>query len=313
MSPHVHVIFGTGPVGVWTARALLEMGQPVRAVNRTGRRPGLMPEAVEIVAADAADASQAVAAARGASAVYQALNPPYDRWPDLFPPLQRAVMDAARTAGARYVSIDNLYGYGAVAGALTESTPQTPNSKKGRLRAGMTRDVLDAHARGDLRVAVLQSSDYYGPGVRMSQLGERAFPPLLAGRAADLAGRADVPHSYAYIEDVGRAAAVLGTDDEAPGRVWFAPHAPAVTQRAMVEETCRQLGIEPRIRVIGPLMMRMAGLFVPAARESVEMLYQFMAPWVVSSSAIQTAFGLQPTPVAEGLKRTIEWWKGETK
>jgi nucleoside-diphosphate-sugar epimerase len=311
MANQLHVIFGTGPVGIWTARALVETGRAVRAINRTGKRPALMPAEVDVVAADASDPTQAAAAARGAAVVYQALNPPYDQWPALFPPLQRAVMDAARAAGARYVSIDNLYGYGPAAGTLTEATPQAPNSKKGRLRAGMTREVLAAHARGDLRVAILQSSDYYGPGVTMSQFGERTFGPMLAGRAADVAGSADLPHSYAYIEDVGRAAAVLGTRDEALGRIWFAPHAPAVTQRAMIEEACRQLGVAPRVRVIGPLMMRMAGLFVPAARESVEMLYQFTAPWVVSSAAIETSFGLTPTPIAEGLKRTIEWWKGK--
>jgi nucleoside-diphosphate-sugar epimerase len=309
MAATLHVIFGTGPAGTWTARALRSMGCAVRAVNRSGRRPGLMPENVEIVAADVADARQAMEATRGAAVVYQALNPPYDRWPELFPPLQRAALEAARAAGARYVSIDNLYGYGRVAGAFTEQTPQRPHTKKGRLRAAMTRGVLDAHARGDLRAAVLQSSDYYGPGVTMSQFSARTFPPMLAGKPADVAGRADLPHSYAYIEDVGRAAAALGTSDEALGRVWFAPHAPAISQRAMVEEACRQLGVPPRVRVIGPLMMRLAGLFIPAARESVEMLYQFTEPFVVSSEAIETAFGLAPTPLAEGLRRTIEWWK----
>ena len=306
-----HVIFGTGPAAIWTARALREMGLTVRAVNRTGKRPALMPAEVDVVAADASDPAQTTLMARGADAVYQALNPPYDKWVELFPPLQRAVMEAARAAGARYVSIDNLYGYGAITGTLTEQTPMQPNSRKGRLRAGMTREVLDAHARGELRAAVLQASDYYGPGVRMSQFGERTFPPLLAGKPADVAGSADLPHAYAYIEDVGRAAAVLGTRVEATGRVWFAPHAPAVTQRAMVEEASRQLGIPPRIRVISPLMMRMAGLFVPAARESVEMLYQYTEPWVVSSAAIETAFNLAPTRIPEGLKRTLEWWRGK--
>jgi nucleoside-diphosphate-sugar epimerase len=132
---------------------------------------------------------------------------------------------------------------------------------------------------------------------------------MLAGKPADVTGCADAPHSYAYIEDVGRAAAVLGTRDEALGRVWFAPHAPAITQQAMIEEACRQLGIPPRVRVIGPLMMRLAGLFITAARESVEMLYQFTEPFVVSSSAIESAFGLKPTPIAEGIARTLEWYQ----
>ena len=309
MSGGLHLIFGTGPAGIWTARALGEMSLPVRAVNRTGKRPGLMPAETEVVAADASDVRQAIEAARGAAVVYQALNPPYDKWLELFPPLQRAAMEAARAAGARYVSIDNLYGYGPARGTLTEQTRPQPNSRKGRLRLAMTQEVLEAHARGELSAAILQASDYYGPGVLQSQFGERTFKPMLAGKPADVVGSADVKHAYAYIEDVGLAAAVLGTRAEAPGRVWFAPHAPAVTQRAMVEEACRQLGIPPRIRVISPLMMRLAGLFVPAARESVEMLYQYTEPWVVSSKAIERAFALRPTPIAEGLKRTGEWWK----
>jgi hypothetical protein len=38
-------------------------------------------------------------------------------------------------------------------------------------------------------------------------------------------------------------------------------------------------------------------------------LYQFMGPWVVCSAAIESAFGLTPTPTAEGLKKTVEWWR----
>ena len=32
----LHVIFGTGPAGCWTAQALIDMGEAVRAVNRSG-------------------------------------------------------------------------------------------------------------------------------------------------------------------------------------------------------------------------------------------------------------------------------------
>ena len=51
----LHVIFGTGPVGCWTARALCEPGIPVRAVNRSGRRPDLLPDGVQLGAADRCD------------------------------------------------------------------------------------------------------------------------------------------------------------------------------------------------------------------------------------------------------------------
>ncbi len=105
MTDQTHVIFGTGPVGCWIARVLRELNIPVRAVNRSGGRPDLMPEDVEIAAADVSDAAEAIAAARGAAAVYQSLNPPYHQWHDYFPGLQAGALAAARNAGARYTSL----------------------------------------------------------------------------------------------------------------------------------------------------------------------------------------------------------------
>src|SRR5918996_5522616 len=103
----LHVIFGTGPVGCWTAQALRRLGIRVRAVNRSGERPDLMPTDADIVAADLSDTAQAREAARGASVLYQALNPPYHRWHQLFPGLQAAALAAALAENARYVSIEN--------------------------------------------------------------------------------------------------------------------------------------------------------------------------------------------------------------
>lgn len=308
MPTELHVIFGTGPVGCWTARALCSQGRAVRAVNRSGVRPALIPAEVEMVKADVADPTQAVAAATGASTIYQALNPPYHLWHELFPALQAAALAAARTASARYVSIENLYMYDS-SKPMTEATPVAPISRKGALRQQMAEEVMAAHARGDVRTTALRSSDYYGPGVIGSALGERVFGNLVAGKKAQLSGSAEMPHSFSYIEDVGLAAAALGSHDTALGQVWIAPHAPARTQGQMVEEACRVLGVEPRFSAVSPLMMRVVGLFVPAARASVEMMYQFTAPFVVESSRSEREFSLSATPIPAAIERTIVWYR----
>ena len=185
METRLHVIFGTGPVGCWTARSLVDRGLPVRAVNRSGARPGLLPEEVELVKADVADPAQAVAAAEGATVVYQALNPPYHQWEELFPALQAGALAAARAAGARYVSIENLYLYDSSA-VMTEDSRVAPASKKGELRRRMAEEVAAAHRDGAVRATQLRSSDYYGPGVTGSALGDRVFPPLIAGKKAQV-------------------------------------------------------------------------------------------------------------------------------
>jgi len=308
MSNGLHVILGTGPVGCWTARALRDLQIPVRAVNRTGQRPELLPADVELIVADASDAAQLTVAAQGAAVVYQALNPAYHQWHQHFPGLQAAALAAATATGARYVSIENLYMYDA-SKPITEDSPIAPRSRKGALRARMAAEVMAAHRRGEIRATALRSSDYYGPGVLGSALGEIVFGNLVSGKKAQVGGSAVQPHSWAYIEDVGRAAARLGTRDEALGQAWIAPHAPACTQGEMVEKACRVLGIVPRVTVVSPFMMRLAGLFIPAARESVEMMYEFTEPFVVDSSRMQRAFALEPTALDMAVERTANWYR----
>jgi nucleoside-diphosphate-sugar epimerase len=305
----LHVIFGTGPVGCWIARALVDRGLAVRAVNRSGARPGLLPEEVELVKADVTDAAQAIAASAGATTVYQALNPPYDKWHDVFPVLQAGALAAAKAADARFISIENLYMYDSSA-VMTEDARIAPVSKKGELRRRMADEVAAADRSGDVRAAQLRSADYYGPGVTESAAGDLVIGRLLAGKKAQVGGSASQPHSYAYIEDVGRAAAELGVRDETLGRVWFSPHAPAVTQGEMVAGICRELGREPSLSVISPTMMRLAGLFSPGAKETVEMLYEFTQPFVVDASRSERELGLVPTPVEEGIRRTVAWYQG---
>ena len=228
----LHVVFGTGPAGTRTAAALVEAGYRVRAVNRSGARGEFMPGDVEVVAvADASDFDAATKAAEGASVVYQCLSPPYHQWPELFPGLQRGVVAAAQRMGARYVSLENLYGLGRVTGPMTERTPRRPCSIKGRVRAAMAEELRALSERGELEVATGRAADYYGPGVMNSALGAMAFEPLIAGKKVSLVGSADVLHSYAYIEAVGRGLAKLGSTDVAFGRTWNLPHAPPLTGR----------------------------------------------------------------------------------
>jgi nucleoside-diphosphate-sugar epimerase len=307
-----HLIFGTGPAACWTARALRERGVTVRAVNRSGRRPALMPADVAIAATDLMDASQTVAAARGARVVYQAAGPAYSNWAGTFPTLQANIVDAARHTGAAYVSVENLYMLDADV-TMTETSPVGPRSGKGALRQSMHEALMDHHRRGDLRVVTVRSSDYYGPGVTTSGMGQRMFGPLVRGKAASVMGRADLPHSVAFIEDVGRALATAGCSDDPQvwGRVWLAPHADPVTQAWMVDTAGRLLGRPCRLSVLGPWMLRLAGLFNADAKASIEMQYQWTAPFVVDARLSQQVLGLVPTPLEHGLRRTLDWYAAQ--
>ena len=173
--------------------------------------------------------------AADADTVYFCLNAPnYHRWAEEFPPLQRAVLGAAKAAEAKLVVLENLYMYGPTAGPLRETTPVNPTSAKSRTRADMSAELLDAHQRGDVRVVIGRASDFIGPGVRDSAFGEFVFEPALAGKRAQTMGRPDTLHTYSYVPDVGRNLVLLGSHDDAYGRAWHLPNPVTRTTRQII-------------------------------------------------------------------------------
>ncbi|MFV6032602.1 NAD-dependent epimerase/dehydratase family protein [Streptomyces sp. NPDC056264] len=311
-----HVVFGSGAVGTAVAEALVRQGESVRIVNRSGRAD--VPAGVEVVAGDAADPAFTTAVAAGAAVVYQALNPPYHRWLQEFPALQAGVLAAAEASGARMVSMDNVYSYGAPGGRpFTEETPEAATTRKGRLRGRMARDLLAAHRAGRVEVAIGRASDYFGPrGGAQSNLGDLVVPALLAGRTATVLGDPDQPHTYTYIPDIGEALALLGRHPDAPGRVWHLPNDPHTrTTRALVDLAHRATGRPgpARLRRMPTAALYVLGAFNPTVRELIEMRYEFAEPFVVDSALVGERLGAVATPVEEAVDRTVAAYRALRK
>jgi nucleoside-diphosphate-sugar epimerase len=304
----LHVVFGTGPVGRAVMRELRDRGKRVRMVNRSGAAN--VPADIEISAGDASDRNFARQVAAGATVVYDCLNPPYNKWPELFPRLQASVTDAAAAAGAKLVVMDNLYMYGSTEGKpLREKTPYLATTRKGRTRARMAEELMKAHDKGRVRVAVGRASDFFGPGVLLSAMGEQIFRPALRGKAVGVLGNPDLPHTYSFVPDIGRALVLLGERDEALGEVWHLPSAEAVSTREFVGMVFAEVGKKPKLRAASRWMLQFIGLFNPTVREVVEMLYEFEEPFIMDDSKFTGAFGDRSTPLPQAIQMTVDWFR----
>jgi len=306
-----HVIFGTGAVGLATLDALRRRGETARLVNRSGS--ARVPDGVEVIGGDARDPAFTSAVAHGADVVYQTLNPLYQDWTAQFPLLQAGVVAAAEAAGARLVSMENVYMYGRPAGRpLTEDRAYDAHTTKGQLRGAMARELLAAHDTGRVQVAIGRASDYFGPrGGAQSNLGDRLFPAALAGKTAAVLGDPDQPHTYTYIPDIGEGLAVLGEHPDAPGQVWHLPNDPDTrTTRQLVDIVYRHAGRPAgKLRAMPPVLLRALGVVNPVLRELVEMQYQFDEAFVVDSSKIANKLGVQATPVEQALADTLSEYR----
>ena len=305
----LHVIFGTGPLGKWTARALAQMGKRVRVVNRSGQVSGL-PANVEIAKGDAYDKANVIALTQDATVIYQCMNAPYHEWAEKFPPLQANVLAAAIANDAKLIVGDNLYMYGDTHGQpIREEMPYQAHTQKGQVRAQMAEQVMAAHQRGQARVAIGRASNFFGPDDPI--YANLWFRPALAGKRVNLIGRLDQPHTFTYVPDFGQTLAILGTHDEALGQIWFAPSDAVVTQQQLLDIIAAEVGRPVKPLVGSPLMLRMMGLFNPTIREIVEMMYEWTQPFVMDSHKFTRAFGLQATPIHQAVRESVAWCKAQ--
>ena len=292
-----HILLGAGgAIADVLSRELLARQQTVKLVARRGP-----------VRADLLDRESVQHVVEDGSTVHLLAGLPYDLrvWREQWPRIMHNVLEACAAHGARLIFFDNVYMYGRVQGPMTEETPVRPSSRKGEVRAAIAAELLEAAKRGRVRACIARAADFYGPGVANGIPNQLVFIPLSNGKTAQWLVNADVPHSFTYTPDCGRALPFLAAADDVWGEVWHMPTAPSPpTGRQFVELAASALGVPPHLRVLRPWMLRMAGVFNRTIGEIGEMLYQYEAPYLFDSSKFERRFEFTPAPYAEGIAAT---------
>ncbi|HNN82370.1 MAG TPA: hypothetical protein PKL30_26070, partial [Leptospiraceae bacterium] len=107
----LHIIFGTGPLGRYTAEALLEMGKEVILINRSGKMDSI-PNGAKLIVGDILNLNNIKHIMIGATSIYQCAQPEYHEWIEKFPALQRAILELSIELKSRLIVAENLYMYG---------------------------------------------------------------------------------------------------------------------------------------------------------------------------------------------------------
>jgi nucleoside-diphosphate-sugar epimerase len=173
----------------------------------------------------------------------------------------------------------------------------------------MTNELLEAHRRGDLDVTIGRASDFFGPGVNQSALGEQVIRPALAGRRAQVMGKPDLPHSYSYAPDVATGLIALGAAPAAGGEIWHLPIGETLTTRVVIDAVYRAAGHPTRLTAAGRIILALIGVVKPELRELRHTLYQFTEPWVVDDTKFRATFGDLSTPLSSAIESTVHWYR----
>lgn len=302
----ITILGAGGVISDELVKLLAARDQPFRLVSR---QPRQQQGAAETVAADLSDKEQAIRAVAGSSLVFLLVGLKYDHkfWAEMWPKIMANTIEACKRAGAKLIFFDNVYMYGKVDGAMTETTPFKPSSKKGEIRARIATSLTNEWEAGKLTAMIARSADFYGPHTRNGISNELVFARLSKGERAMWLANDSVPHSYTYTVDAARGLVMLAESEQAWNQTWHLPTAPNPPNgKEFIQQAAKEFGVAPKYWVLGGPMVRVAGLFRQEVGEVHEMLYQNTAPYIFDSSKFARAFGFSGTPYAESIRATAQ-------
>lgn len=301
-----HVIVGAGTVGNLIAQKLTDRGISCVLVSRSIRSSPV--QGVRVAAIDALDTSALTSVCDGAVALYNCVNPPYDRWPTLWPQLHRSFLAASELSEAVLCTLGNVYAYGRVTTAMTPDMPTRARFVNGRVRADMWTSALDAHRSGRVRATEVRASNFIGPRAQ-SAIGATVVPALLRGERPLVRGRADRLHSFTYVDDIAHTMIECATNPHAWGRPWHAPNNPPVTQQDVLDAVADAARVPRRRARTEPGWLNyLRSRRTPVSREMRKIRFHFTDNFVVDDRATREELSCHPTDWAHVIRVTAEWY-----
>lgn len=306
------VLGATGGVGGAVSAALLQNGWRVRALHRNPATAAARHGAgagPSWVAGDAMDAAGVVAAARGASLIVHAVNPPgYRNWSTLVRPMLESTIQAAEATGARILLPGTVYNYGPEAfPTLREDAPQHPRTRKGAIRAEMEGRLRAVAERG-VRTLIIRAGDFFGPGAANNWFSQGLVKPGRPVAAISYPGKAGIGHQWAFLPDVAQVMARLA-DREATLPSFETFHMDGqwdADGTEMITAIRTAVGRSVPAKAFPWWLLLAAAPFVPVFREMNEMRYLWRVPVRMDNRKLRAALGDEPrTSLVVAVRETL--------
>ncbi|MEQ8895926.1 MAG: epimerase [Roseovarius sp.] len=245
-------------------------------------------------------------AARGADVIVAAWNPAYPDWAAQMPALHARIQEAARLSGAMVLIPGNVYVYGAQTPApWREETAHNATNPLGGLRAGMEQSYRDS----GVQTVILRAGDFIDTEASGNWL-DRMMLPSLPKDKFTYPGRPDIPHGWAYLPDLTRAAAAIAEQKESlPAFTDVTYSGYTLTGHEMADMLTAITGRKITLRRMSWLPLQLAAPVWPLGRSLLEMRYLWNTPhWLESDRFDTLCPRFAATPPEEALEKAAGPW-----
>ena len=243
-------------------------------------------------------------AAQGVDVIVNAWNPPYADWATQTPKQHRDVQKAAKQNDATVIIPGNVYVFGATTpGPWSQDAPHWAQNALGKVRVDMEASYRDS----GVRTIILRAGDFLD-----TQASGNWFDSILIKSLAEgvftYPGNPAIPHSWAFLPDLCRAAVELAemrqelpvfSDVPFPGYT--------LTGAEMHQELDKVTAHKVTLKRMSWLPLQIAKPFWRLARDLLEMRYLWNTPHSLDGTKLNALLpGFKPTPLNEALTRASQ-------
>ncbi|TNF59213.1 MAG: epimerase [Rhodobacteraceae bacterium] len=241
--------------------------------------------------------------AEGVDVILCAWNPPYPDWAAQVPALHAAVRAAALRHDATVIVPGNVYVFGA--GTPVPWGPDSPHAARNPL--GLIRVRMEAAYRDEgVRTILLRGGDFLDTGATGNWFDRMMVPKLPKGRFV-YPGDPDIPHAWAWLPDMTRAAADLaGLRADLPRFADIPFPGYTLTGRQIRDILARITGRDLRLKRLNWLPLRLAAPVWPMGRCLLEMRYLWDTPHSLDDAPLRRLLpGFTPTDPDDAFRAAI--------
>lgn len=242
-------------------------------------------------------------AAEGVDVIVNGANPQYPHWKRDVLPFTHKVIEAAKHAKATIIIPGNNYCFGPnMSSPIGPQTPQKATNELGVIRIELER----LYKSSGVRTILLRAGDFIDTSASGNWFDLIMATKLEKGKLI-YPGKTDIPHAWAYLPDMARAAVQLlemrdqlntYEDISFPGYTWTGNE----LRKALTEVTKQNVSIKQ----FSWWLIRLSRPFWPMAKHLLEMRYLWDTPhWMDKTRFDELLPDFEATSEREALKQAI--------
>lgn len=303
------VILGAnGAIGIELAKELTKYSTDLTLVSRN---PKKVNQTDKLLPLDLTKKENVEKAIKGSDIVYVTIGFPYKTsvWKQNWIPFITNVVESCIKHKSKLVFFDNIYAIGGDnVNHITENSPFSPTSEKGKIREEVDKIILKNIENGKLKAVIARAPDFFGgTSKENSIIMNIVYDRLKKGKKAQWFCNANKIHSYGYVPDLAKGTAILGNTESAFNQIWNLPtSSEKTTGKEWVELFANEMGQKPVLIILPNWLLKTIGIFVPIMKELAEMNYQYDRDYFFDSSKFNKHFNFEPITNEMAVKQIIE-------